>query len=296
MKVQRYVSNDFTVRVAAVNATGLVAEFQALQDALPLATLGVGRSMVGALLMASNLKPQQEIGVFLKGNGPLGSLYAQASYEGHVRGYCPNPQYQAPVVEDVLDVGKALGHGHLTVSRQQPFQKQPFNGTVELVSGQVGDDIAHYLHQSQQIRSIVALGVFLDSYGKVKAAGGVLIEVMPGVEDEIVQKLQSNRDQFKGQISQMLFDGAKEIDLVVPYMQGIPFTQIPHEYEICYSCPCTSERVIGALSTLGVPELEEMIQLNEPSEIQCQMCGRNYKISVSELEQLKESLRKSSMH
>jgi molecular chaperone Hsp33 len=296
MKVHRFVSNDFTVRVAAVNATAQVAEFQALQDALPLATLAVGRAMVGALLMASNLKPGQELGVFFKGNGPLGSCYSQASYEGHVRGYCPNPQYQAPVAEDVLDVGKALGRGHLNVSRQQPFQKQPFNGTVEMVSGQIGDDIAHYLHQSQQIRSIVALGVFLDSYGKVKAAGGVLIEVMPGVEDEIVQKLQTNRDQFQGTVSQMLFDGAKEVDLVEPYLLGIPFTQIPHEYEISYSCPCTSERVIGALSTLGVNELEEMIQQNTPSEIQCQMCGRNYSVSVAELEKLKESLRKSSMH
>lgn len=296
MKVHRFVSNDFTVRAAVVNATQQVAEFQSLQSALPLATLAVGRSMVGALLMASNLKPQQEVGVFFKGNGPLGSAYAQASYEGHVRGYCPNPGYQAPQPADVLNVGKALGNGMLTVSRQQPFQKQPFSGTVEMVTGEIGDDIAHYLHQSQQIRSIVSLGVYLDSYGKVLSAGGVLVEVMPGVESEVVDLLQKNQSQFKGSISQMLLDGAKEIELLSPYMVGLPFTQIPHEFPIQYSCPCTAERVKGALATLGEVELQEMIDLAESSEVQCQMCGRKYSISVEDLETLKQELRKSSMH
>src|SRR6476469_1876059 len=99
---------------------------QKIQNASPLATIGVGRAMVGALLMASQLKDGQEVGILLKGNGPLGSLYGQASYEGHVRGYCPNPGYFPPAVEDALNLRKAIGFGHLTVSRQQPFQRQPF--------------------------------------------------------------------------------------------------------------------------------------------------------------------------
>src|SRR6185312_2289727 len=181
MKVHRYVTNDFTVRVAAVDATEVVSEMQAISGAYPLATIGVGRAMIAALLMASQLKDKQEVGILLKGNGPLGSLYAHATYEGQVRGYCPHPQFQAPDPQDALNLKKALGFGHLTVTRQQPFQKQPHHGTVEMVSGEVGDDIAHYLHQSHQIRSLVSVGVYLDVYGKVKAAGGVLLEVMPGV-------------------------------------------------------------------------------------------------------------------
>ena len=296
MKVHRFVTNDFTVRISAVDATTVVAEMQSILKSYPLATIGVGRAMIGALLMASQLKDGQEVGILLKGNGPLGNLYAQSSYEGKVRGYCPNPQYQAPVPEDALNLGKAVGFGQMTVSRQQPFQRQPFLGTVEMTSGEVGDDIAHYLHQSHQIRSLVNLGVYIDRNGEVKAAGGVLIEVMPGVEEEIVEKIQQNADQFKESISERILNGAKPTDLVEPYLKSLEYTQIPHDYEIAYFCPCTQDRVKGALGTLGSTELQEMIDQSEPAEITCQMCGRAYQISVDELKELKESLHRNSLH
>lgn len=297
MKIQRFVSNDFTVRVAAVDATMVVQEMQHIQNTFPLATIGVGRAMIGAMLMASQLKPGQEVGVLLKGNGPLGSVYGQSSYEGQVRGYCPNPMYEAPNEEDVLNLKKAMGFGQLVVSRQQPFQRQPHYGTVEMVSGEVGDDIAHYLHQSQQIRSLVALGVYLDSYGKVKSAGGVLVEVMPGVEDEVVSKIENNSEKLKKlSVSQSLLNGESIQDIVGKYMEGIPFTQIPHDFQIQYSCPCTKDRVERALETLGVEELEKVISDNETLEVQCQMCGRPYKVDPEQVLIIKNDLIKRSMH
>jgi molecular chaperone Hsp33 len=295
-KVHRFVTNDFTVRVAAVDATAVVAEMQNILGSFPLATIGVGRAMVGALLMAAQLKDRQEVGILLKGNGPLGSLYAQASYEGNVRGYCPYPQYLPPNEEDGLNLKKAIGFGQITVSRQQPFQRQPFSGTVEMASGEVGDDIAHYLHQSHQIRSLVNLGVYLDSFGKVKAAGGVLIEVMPGVEEDIVEKIQENADQYKKNISEEILNGKSPYQLVAPYLMGIPYTEIEHEHSIQYFCPCTQDRVKRALTTLGAAELEEMIEQNETTEITCQMCGRNYNITVPELQELKDEMLRNSMH
>lgn len=294
--VHRFVSNDFTVRLAAVDATAVVQEMQSLQNSFPLATLGVGRAMVGALLMAASLKEGQEVGLLFKGKGPLGSLYAEATFEGQVRGYCPNPQYQAHQHEDTLNLGKALGSGTLNVARHQPFQRQPHHGTVALVTGEIGDDIAHYLHQSHQIRSLVSLGVYLDTYGKVKAAGGVMIEVMPGVEEEIVEKIQENAEGFKQSISKLILDGAKSTDLIDPYMKGIAFTQIPHPYEMKYFCPCTVERVKRALWVMGEAELQSMIEEEKPAQITCQICGRPYEVSVQELIELKEDLRKSSMH
>lgn len=296
MKVHRFVTNDFTVRIASVDATEVVAEMQKILGSHPLATVGVGRAMVGALLMAAHLKDGQEVGLLFKGNGPLGSLYAQASFEGNVRGYCPNPEYLAPVQEDALNLKKALGFGHLTVTSQQPFQRQPFHGTVEMASGEVGDDLAHYLHQSHQIRSLVNVGVYLDSYGKVKAAGGVLIEVMPGVEEELVEKIQDNYDGYKENVSKAILDGKKPHELVAPYLKGLLYTQIPHDYEIQYHCPCTSSRVMRALGTLGMADLDDMIEKNESAEVQCQMCGRQYKVSVEELSELQNDLRKGSMH
>jgi molecular chaperone Hsp33 len=295
-KVHRFVTNDLTIRVAAVDATAVVAEMQNIQNSSPLATIGVGRAMVGALLMASQLKDGQEVGILLKGNGPLGSLYGQASYEGNVRGYCPHPHYFPPNEEDALNLRKAIGFGHLTVSRQQPFQRQPFFGTVEMISGEVGDDIAHYLHQSHQIRSLVSLGVSLDKNGKVISAGGVLLEVMPGVEERVVELIQENADHYKENVSQEILKGKTPFELVAPYLKGLPYQEIAHDFEVQYFCPCTQERVLGALGTLGLADLTEMITDNENAEITCQMCGRRYSISVPELQELKDSLHRNSMH
>ena len=295
-RVHRFVSDDLTVRVAAVDASAVVREMQEIQTAMPLATLGVGRAMVASLLMSSHLKEGQEVGLLFRGKGPLGSIYAEASFEGHVRGYCPNPFYQAPNIQDLLKVGKALGGGTLSVSRHQPFQRQPFHGTVELVSGEIGDDIAHYLAQSHQIRSLVSLGVYLGENSEVLAAGGVLIEVMPGVEDEIVDILVKNHESTQVNISKRLAEGATVTDLVKPFLQGIPFTEIPHEKPIRYYCPCTVERVKGALTLLGVEELGSMVAEGQPAQITCQICGRKYEVPVDELNELKETLRKNSMH
>ncbi len=295
-RVHRYVTDDLTVRVAAVDATAVVQEMQRIQASMPLATLGVGRAMVGSLLMSSQLKEGQEVGLLFKGNGPLKSIYAESSFSGHVRGYCPHPQYQAPQPEDGLNLSKAMGSGTLSVARHQPYQRQPHQGLVNMVSGEIGEDIAHYLQQSHQIRSLVSLGVYLDLNGGVLAAGGVLVEVMPGVEDSVVEALYQNYEKHQVNVSKRLAEGENVTDLVGLFLEGIPFTELDHPYQIQYFCPCTEERVLAALTTLGVSELEEMIQEQAPAKITCQICGRPYEISIEKLDLLKESLRKNSMH
>ena len=295
-RVHRFVSNDFTLRIAAVDATDVVREMQNLQKAYPLATVAVGRTMVGALLMASHLKQGQQVGVLVRGNGALGSVYAEATFEGHVRGYTPHPHYEPPVYEKGLSLKEAIGQGTLSVARHQPFQKQPHHGTVELVSGEIGDDIAHYLHQSHQIRSLVHLGVYLDEYGQVQAAGGVIVEVMPGVDEEVVEKIQSNSEKNRPNISTLIKNGALPIELVKPYLEGIEFTEIDHDFELKYNCPCTKDRVLRALETLPESELAEMIAEKEITDITCQMCGRAYEITKSDLEEVKSLVHKNSMH
>lgn len=295
-KVHRFVSNDLTIRVAAVDATEVVAHVQALHNSYPVATSGVGKAMVGALLLASQLKDKQQVGLLFRGNGPLKSIYAEASFEGHVRAYTPNPQFQPLSYEGGLKLSEALGHGTLTVARHTPFQKQPFNGVVNLVSGEIGEDIAHYLHQSHQIRSIVALGIYLDQQGKVIKAGGVIIEVMPGVEEKIVELLQKNTDEKKPSVSRILRDGGVPIDLVKPYLEGIDFTQIDHPYEVEYFCPCSPERVEAALQVLGDADLLDMIDKKEEPEITCQMCGKPYKFSVEKVIEIRNSLYKNSLN
>jgi molecular chaperone Hsp33 len=295
-RVQRYVTHDFTVRVAAVDATAVVREMQALQGAKALPSLAVGRAMVGAVLMAAQQKQGHQVGVYIRCQGPLRAIYAEAHFEGQVRGYTPMTHYEPAQYNNEYNLKEAIGEGSLTVARHQPFQKAPHQGTVNLVSGEIGEDIAHYLIQSHQIRSLVSVGVYLDAYGQVRSAGGVIIEVMPGVEDSVVDRIQKNADSHKVPVSQMLFDGAKTIDLVNPYFQGIPFLELDHNFPLTYSCPCTKDRVVRALETLGHDELEDMIQKNEKADVTCQVCGRPYVIEVEELVVLKNQLYKQSLN
>ncbi len=295
-KIDRFVTNDLTVRAACIDATDIVSEMQRLHKAFPLATVGVGKAMIGALLLASQLKDRQKVGLLFRGNGALKSIYAEADFEGHVRAYTPNPEYQPPSYEHGLTLADALGKGTLSVSRHQPFQKQPFHGTVELVSSEIGDDIAHYLHQSHQIRSIVALGIYLDQLGKVVKAGGVIIEVMPGVEDTIVELLEKNALTKNPNISSILRDGGTTIDLVKPYLEGMEFTNLDHPHIAKYFCPCTKDRVIAALEVLGEADLQDMIDKKEQPEITCQMCGKPYHFSLDEVVEIRAELRKNNMH
>jgi len=295
-RVHRYVSNDFTIRAAAVNATEVVREMQKLQGTLPLPTVAVGRAMVGATLMASHLKEGQQVGLYVRGDGVMSAVYAEAHFEGQVRGYTPHALYEPAEYGTDLSLKESIGKGTLTVSRHQPFQAQPFQGTVELVSGEIGDDIAYYLQQSQQIRSLVSLGIYLDTYGKVRAAGGILIEVMPGVEESVVEKIQDNVDKLQTTVSKLILDGAHPGDIIAPYLTGIPYTELDHDFPLIYACPCDKDRVIRAMETLGVSELQDMIDKGEKAEVVCQMCGRPYTIDVPEIEDLKNRLYRNTLN
>lgn len=295
-RVHRYVTKDFTVRAAAVDATAVVREMQALQGAKALPSLALGRAMVGAMLMAAQQKQGHQVGVYIRCQGPLRAIYAEAHFEGQVRGYTPMSHYEPAHYNNEYNLKEAIGEGSLTVARHQPFQKAPHQGTVNLVSGEIGEDIAHYLIQSHQIRSLVSVGVYLDAYGQVRSAGGVIIEVMPGVEDKLIEKIQGNADSHKVPVSQLLFDGAQTVDLVKPYFDGIEFMELDHNYPITYSCPCTKDRVVRALETLGLQELEDMIKKNEKADVTCQVCGRPYLIEIEELTVLKNRLYKDSLN
>lgn len=295
-KIYRYSSDDFTVRIAAVDATEAVMEVQKLQNMYPVPLMGVGQAMVGALLLASQLKEQQQIGLLFRGNGSIKSIYAEANFEGHVRAFTPFPQFEPASYDHGFSFKEALGSGTLTVARHQPFQKQPFHGTVELVSGEIAENIAHYLHQSHQIRSVVALGIYMDEYGKVKKAGGVILEIMPGADESIIDIIQKNAEQNKPSVSKILLDGGTPNDLVKPFMVGLPYTELEHDRYVSYFCPCTRDRVSAALEVLGEADLQDMVEKNEEPEIICQMCGKPYKFNVDEIKEIRTRVHKNSMH
>ena len=294
-RVHKFLSEDLTVRIAVVNATKVVDEMRSIQNSYPLATVAVGRSMIAALLMASHLKNEQELSLYFQGNGPLGRVFAEANYEGHVRGYCNHPQFQAPIEGEQISVGAAIGIGLLTVTHHLPNQAEPHRGTVIIRTGEIGDDVAFYLHQSHQIPSVVSLGVNLNPYGLVVAAGGVLIELMPGHSQEMIEKIEANVKKARS-VSTLLTEGASPLELVREFMGDTPLMELEHEYPIAYQCRCSKDRVLRSLMLLGVEDIEASIQAAKPLDVSCEFCGRTYLVSTEELEKLRNDLYKVSLN
>lgn len=291
----KFIAKDLSFRVASVDATAVVREMQGLQNTYPIATMAVGRSMVAALLMAAHQKEKHEVSLYFRGDGPLQLVFAEANHEGEVRGFTPVPQLTMPLVANRVDVGQALGRGFLTVVRTLPGQRQPHRGTVEIRTGEIGDDVAYYLQQSHQVPSVVAVGVKVNPYGYVVSAGGVLIELMPGASEEIITRLEANVAQA-GSISEHLEQGMTATDLAHLYAQGMELNPIPYPYQVRYHCRCTLERVQRSLQLLGIDELQQMIDKTENADVRCEFCGRLYIVKPQELRELVEILKKNPLH
>lgn len=295
VRIHRYVAQDLSFRAAVVNATSVVREMQALQATFPVATMAVGRSMVAAALMASHLKSGHQVSLYFRGDGPLEMFFAEANFEGEVRGYCPHPQLEIHPKLGALNLGIAIGNGTLTVVRSLPNQKQPQRGTVEIQTGEVGDDVAFYLFQSHQTRSIVSLGVKINAFGYVESAGGIIIELMPGAPEELIKTLETNFSGT-GSLSENLAEGATVEQIRDLYLKGFSLQELEHPYALEYRCRCSKERLANALTLLGHLEVERMIEEKEPAEAKCEFCGRQYTLQIEELEELLAKLRAGQVH
>lgn len=294
-RVHKFLTQDLTVRIAVVNATKVVDEMRSIQNSYPLATVAVGRSMVAALLMASHLKNGQELSLYFQGNGPLGRVFAEANYEGQVRGYCNHPNFQAPIEGEQITIGAAIGIGLLTVTHHLPGQDEPHRGTVIIRTGEIGDDVAFYLHQSHQIPSVVALGVHLNPYGLVDSAGGILIELMPGHSEETVAKIEAGVKTAQT-ISKRFLEGATPLDIVRDYIGDTPVMELDHPYPTVYHCRCSKERVLRSVMLLGIQEIENAIEEAKPLDVNCEFCGRHYAVTTEELGRLRNDLYKVSLN
>jgi molecular chaperone Hsp33 len=293
-RVHRYVAQDLSFRAAVVNATEVVREMQALQATYPLATMAVGRSMIAAALMASQFKGGQQISLYFRGDGPLEMFFAEANFDGDVRGYTPHPHMEIHPKLGVLNIGVAIGKGILTVVRTIPNQ-QSQRGSVEIQTGEVGDDIAYYLFQSHQTRSIVSLGVKVNAFGYVESAGGIIVEVMPGAPEELIKTFEANLAGL-GSLSENLAEGATVENIRDMYLKGFVLQELAHPHLLEYKCRCSKERLAGALTLLGPLEVEKMIEENEPAQAKCEFCGRQYRVEIDELGELLDKLRAGSVH
>ncbi|MBV9390157.1 MAG: Hsp33 family molecular chaperone HslO [Chroococcidiopsidaceae cyanobacterium CP_BM_ER_R8_30] len=284
------------IRAVGVITTRLTEEARARHKLSYVATAALGRTMSAGLLLASNMKRAgSRVNIRVKGNGPLEGILVDAGLDGTVRGYVDNPSVELPPnAKGKLDVGGAVGRvGYLYVVRDVGYG-YPYASTVELVSGEIGDDVTHYLVSSEQTPSALVLGVFVGSDG-VQASGGLLIQVLPKAarDEALVQTLESRVAALSG-FTPLLQAGLTLPEIFDQLLGDMGLEIIPETQLVRFHCGCNFDRVLGALKMLGEAELQDMIEKDDGAEATCHFCGKVYQASSDELAQLIVALRAES--
>ena len=287
-KLIRATAADGGIRAVGVITTDLTEEARQRHKLSYVATAALGRSMAAGLLLASSMKKEDSrINIHVKGDGPLGTILADAGLDGTVRGYVQNPSVELPPNDKgKLDVGKAVGHnGYLHVVRDVGYG-QPYSSTVELVSGEIGEDVASYLATSEQLPSALLVGVFVGETG-VTAAGGILLQIMPKAARDraLIDLLESRVGSLSG-FTPLLREGKSLREIMEQLLGDLELFVFPEYHEVKFSCGCSFKRVLGALKMLGEAELLDMIEKDEGAEAICQFCGEVYQANEDQLYQL----------
>ncbi len=274
------------IRAFAAVTTTLVEEARRRHECFPVATAALGRTMTGALLMAANLKTAESLTVRISGDGPLGEIVADATPDGSVRGYVRNPFVDLPLHNGKLDVGQAVGGGHIHITRFVGL-KQPFTGSAALVSGEIAEDITHYLTVSEQTPSSVALGVLIAPDTTTLAAGGFFIQALPDAEEDALIRIETNLRQIPS-VSHMIHSGQDAKGILETVFSGLP-TTFYDVLDLRFNCQCSRERVQNMLISLGADELKAMTAEGE-AEICCHFCNEKYQFNATELAAILELL------
>lgn len=288
----RATAHGGLVRAFAIDAAGVVGELMRRHNTIPVVTAAIGRLSIGALLFGAMLKDDEHmVTLRVQGGGPAGTLLASADATGGVRGLVSNPQ---PHVEQVrngkLNVSGAVGtSGHLTVTRDLGLG-QPYTGTVELVSGEIGEDLAHYLLRSDQIPSAVGIGVFVQADGSVEAAGGYLVQLLPGLGDEDAARIEEVIRELPHPTAMLRSGESPESMLGRIFADGF---HILEQRDVRFECPCSADRAERAILMLGSDAVAQMIDEGADrggAEVICEFCTQKYLIPVRRLHALRDRL------
>ena len=284
-KIIRATAAEGYVKMAVVTARDTVERAREIHSCSPTAAAALGRTLCAASLLGDMMKEEKgSLTIRINGGGPIGSVVAVSDSGGNVRGYAENPLINLPLRADgKLDVGRAVGRdGMVTVSRDLGL-KEPYIGSTALVSGEIAEDLTAYLTESEQIPSACALGVLIGTDRRVRAAGGFIVQLMPGAEEELIGKLEENiflMDQLTTILDE---DGPEEL-----FRQALRSLEyhIVGEKEIEYRCYCSRERVCEAIRSIGDEEIRRMIDEGRDVGVSCQFCDRVYNFTPGELGEL----------
>ena len=292
-RIVRAITGDGLVQAAAICSRDLVERARQIHRTSPTATAALGRLLSGASMMGNALKGQgASLTLQCKGSGPLGTLLAVSDTEGNVRGYAANPAVDLPLRPDgKLDVGAAVGgEGTLTVIKDLNM-RDPYVGTVDLLGGEIAEDIAGYFVESEQIPTACALGVLIDRDRSVRAAGGYLIQLMPGAGEDTIARVEGGV-MAAGAVSAILDRDDDPEHLLQTVLSDFE-VKILETTPVAYRCYCSRDRVSRALLSLGESELEAILHEQGSCRMTCQFCDAVYDFSADELEEMIRGIRRS---
>ena len=287
-QIIRVIARDAPVKAMAISARDTVERARAIHDCWPVASAALGRLLMAASMMGAAMKEEDaSVTLRVKGGGPLGSLTAVSDSRGNVRGYVQNPAVDVPrKAKGKLDVGAAVGaDGELTVIRDLGL-KEPYIGSVQLVGGEIAEDVAAYFVESEQVPSACALGVLIAPDQTVQAAGGYLIQLLPGADDAVVSAVERGIARL-GAVSARLDGGMDPLGLLQEVLDGFDL-EVLETAPVEYRCYCTRERVSRALISLGKDELTSLIEEQGGAELTCQFCDKIYRFDAGELTRLRD--------
>lgn len=289
----RVIAKDAPVKAMAITGTELVERARQIHDTWPVATAALGRLLMAASMMGDMLKAERgSVTLRVRGDGPLGSLTAVSDSEGNVRGYVQNPAVDVPrKAHAKLDVGAAVGaDGDLTVIKDVGM-KEPYVGTIQLVGGEIAEDIAAYFVESEQIPTACALGVLIAPDQTVQTAGGYLIQLLPGADDGVISAIERGIARV-GAVSAALDAGVSALELLRQVLSEFEL-EVLETSPVEYRCYCSRERVSRALISMGQEELTSLIEEQGKAELTCQFCDKVYDFSKEDLQALlQEALEK----
>jgi molecular chaperone Hsp33 len=273
-------------RAFLIDSTGMVESARQIHDLSRTATAALGRHLTAAAMLASMLKDDGSVTATVKGGGPLGTLMAVAKPDGSVKGYVENPSVDLPRVNGKLAVGDAVGrNGRLTIIRDMGFG-EPYVGQVNLISGELAEDYAMYFTASEQVPSLVALGVLVKD--RVLSAGGLIVQMMPGATEEAIERIEARAEAFKNISAAMEGIG---LDEAVERLLGALEPEVIGRLGTRYECDCSRERIERALISMGEVELSKLIEEQGGAEVGCQFCGKKRNFTKDELTELLEKAR-----